>query len=112
MTVFPRKARPTKRKPSKIKGTFSTSVVMPMGNPPQIVAQQGKTRQPAGCKVGTLGKIADAQGIQKPGDQIIQLIRYKGLRFFFYHRTLPLFWKTRSFSCGKTLLVVWLSNQF
>ena len=60
------------------------------GEPPQIVAQQGQTRQPAGCKVRALGKIADAQGIQKPCDQIIQLIRYKGLRFFFYHRTLPL----------------------
>ncbi len=33
------------------------------GDPPQIVAQQGKTRQPAGCKVGTLGKISDAQGV-------------------------------------------------
>ena len=82
------------------------------GEPPQIVAQQGQTRQPAGCKVGALGKIADAQGIQKPCDQIIQLIRYKGLRFFFHHRTLPLFWKTRSFSCGKALLVLHLSNQF
>ena len=82
------------------------------GGPPQIVAQQGQTRQPAGCKVRALGKITDAQGVQKPRSQVIQLIRYKGLRFFFHHRTLPLFWKTRSFSCGKALLVVWLLNQF
>ena len=60
------------------------------GEPPQIVAQQGKTRQPAGCKVRALGKITDAQGVQKPRSQVIQLIRYQGLRFFFHHRTLPL----------------------
>ena len=87
---FPQKGASHKAETKQNQGHIQHQRCDADGEPPQIVAQQGKTRQPAGCKVRALGKITDAQGVQKPRNQVIQLIRYQGLRFFFHHRTMPL----------------------